>query len=65
LKGVNMSKNDVIKEIIKLIKEERPDTSNDTIDKIRERFFKASEDEVFRTYDAFNRFGVNAILDVI
>lgn len=50
--------------IIEQIKKEINPSDND-LQLMRDRLNKASSDELERTYDAFERFGVQAILDTV
>ena len=52
------------KAIIEQIKKEINPSDND-LELMRDRLNKASSDELERTYEAFERFGVQVILDAV
>ncbi|MCJ7965741.1 hypothetical protein MT487_01475 [Lachnospiraceae bacterium NSJ-171] len=52
------------KAIIEQIKKEINPSDND-LELMRDRLNKASSDELERTYEAFERFGVQVILDTV
>lgn len=60
-----MNRKELIESIIDLIKLKKRNLDTDTLLRMYDLLGKATTDDLERTYDAFNRFGVESILKVL